>query len=148
MCNQKLVNKNVCCGYSKELSQWSPKTHGWENIYNYTIKKWAHCYFGLWLFLTFSSFLELRGKKLRFGHFSNHCLKTYIYPFGMFWSICVNIKSNDKSSSASKTQNSFWNSFPTTHNNCCCVLSHLFMYFGSIKCKQYGPRSDCFHDQK
>ena len=26
---------------------------------------------------------------------------------------------------------------------CCCLLSHLLMFLGSLYCKQYGPRSDC-----
>ena len=33
---------------------------------------------------------------------------------------------------------------PQSFSHHVCSLSHLFMLIGSLYCKQYGPRSDCF----
>ena len=58
-----------------------------------------------------------------------------------FLSLLKNVKIKDTSFLLPLTTSGF-NPFSTIHNNY-YLLCHLLLYFGSLYCKQYGPRSDC-----
>ena len=92
MCNRKIIflflNQNICCGYSKEPSQWDgffwvpityAKNYGLENIYNFTMKIFVNLNLCLKLWLCDANLHQLSSQAIV------SLRKTVFFFFTLWW---------------------------------------------------------------